>query len=136
EFGESDLGAMSQGVFCADHEAQAVFVNVVHLQIGRFDGKRDNADIHGAILDALQDLVAEISVDTDMHQRIAALKLGKNIREQVQAGGFVGAEDNGALNDVAAVGNELNGFIAHTKQLFGVFEENLARGSELDGLGG
>jgi hypothetical protein len=71
-----------------------------------------------------------------MHKRIAALKLGENIREQVQAGGFIGAEDDGALNDVAAVGNDLNGFVAHAKELFGVLEKNDAGGSELDGLGG
>ncbi len=136
DFGEGDLGAMSQGIFCADHEAQAIFVNVVHLQIGRLDGQSDDADIHGAILDALQDLVAEIAVNADVHQRIPALKFGKNIGEQVEASGFVGAEDDGALNDVAAVGDDLNGFVAHAKEFFGVLEKNLAGGSQLDGLGG
>src|SRR6266446_4896326 len=136
DFGEGDLGAMSQGIFCADHEAQAIFVNVVHLQIGRLDGQSDDADIHRAILDALQDLVAEIAVNADVHQRIPALKFGKNIGEQVEASGFVGAEDDGALNDVAAVGDDLNRFVAHAKELFGVFEKNHAGGSELDGFGG
>src|SRR6266852_2953780 len=136
DLGESDLGAMSQGVFRADHEAQAVFVNVVHLQIRGLDGEGDDADIHGAVLDALHDLVAEIAIDADVHEGIAALEFGKNIGEEVEASGFVGAEDDGALNDVAAVGNDLNRFVAHAKELFGVFEKNHAGGSELDGFGG
>ncbi len=127
---------MSQGVFRADHEAQAIFVDVVHLQIGRLDGKCDDADIHGAILDALEDFVAEIAVDADVHERVAALKFGKNIREQVEASGFIGTEDDGALDDVATVGNDLNGFVAHAKELFRVLEKHDAGGSEFDGLGG
>jgi hypothetical protein len=127
---------MSQGVFRADHEAQAVFVNMVHLQIRGLDGQGDDADIHGAILDALEDFVAEIAVDADVHERVAALKFRKNIGEQVETSGFIGAEDDGALNDVATVGNDLNGFVAHAKEFFGVLEKNLAGGSQLDGLGG
>src|SRR5258708_6610838 len=136
EFGKCDLGAMRQGVFCADHETQAIFVNVVHLQIRRLDGQRDDADIRGAVLDALEDLVAEVAVDADVHQRVATLKFRKNIGEQIEASGFIGAEYDRALNNVAAVRNDLNGFIAHAKQLFGVLEKNFAGRSQLDGLGG
>ncbi len=136
DFGEGDLGAMSEGIARADHEAQTVLVNVVHLQIGRLDGQRDDANVHGTVLDTLQDLVAEIAVNADVHERITALKFGKNVGEEIKAGGFIGAEDDRSLNDVAAVGNDLNGFIAHAKEFFGVLEENLAGGSQLDGLGG
>ncbi len=80
--------------------------------------------------------MAEIAVNADVHQRIAALKLRKNIREQIEAGGFIGAENDRALNHVAAVGDDLDGFVAQAKQFFGVFEKNLTAGSQLDGLGG
>jgi len=136
ELGEGDLGAMSEWVSRADHEAQAILVDVVHLQIGRLDGQGDDADVHGAVLDALEDLVAEIAVDADVHQGIAALKIRKNIRKQVEAGGFIGAEDDRPLNNVATIGNDLNGFVAHAKELFRVLEKNFAGGSQLDGLGG
>src|SRR6266478_5754929 len=136
DFGEGDLGAMSERVAGADHEAQTVLVNVVHLQIGRLDGQRDDANVNGTVLDALQDLVAEVAVNADVHERIAALKFGKNVGEEIEAGGFIGAENDWSLNDVAAVGNDLNGFVAHAEKLFGVLEENLAGGSQLDGLGG
>src|SRR5260370_12699250 len=80
EFCESYFGAMSEGISRANHEAQTVLVNVVHFQIRGLDGKGDDADIHGAVLDALKNLVAEIAVDADVHQRIAALKFRENIR--------------------------------------------------------
>src|SRR5206468_1621831 len=136
DFRKGDLGAMSERVARADHEAQAVLVDVVHLQIGRLDGQGDDADIDGAVLNALENLVAEVPVDADVHQRIAALKFRKNIGKQIKAGGFVGAEDDRALNHIATIGNNLNGFIAQAKQLFGILEKNLAGGSQLNGLGG
>ncbi len=113
-----------------------VFVNMVHLQVGRLDGEGDDADVGGAILDALENLVAEVAVDADVDERVAALKFGKNIREQIEASGFVGAEDDGALDDVTAIGDDLDGFIAHAEELFGVLVKNFTGGSELDGLGG
>jgi len=128
DFSKSDFGAMSKGVLGADHEAEAVPVNVVHLQIGGLDGQRDDAHIDGAVLNALQNLVAEVAVDADVHQRITALKFRKNVGEQIKAGRFIGAKDDRALDDVAAVGDDLNGFVAQAEQLFGVFEKNFAGG--------
>src|SRR5258708_4436974 len=127
---------MSQRVSPADHKAQAILVNVMHLQIGRLDGQRDDAHINRAVLDALQDLVTEVAIDADVHQRIAPLKFRKNIREQVEAGRLIRAEDDRSLNHVAAIRNDLNGFVAQAKQLFRVFEKNFAGRSELDGFGG
>lgn len=136
DFLEGDLGAVRERIAAADHEAEAVARNVMDLESGRFDGKRDDADIDGAVLDALQNLVAEIAVDADLHLGIAALKLGENIRKQIEAGGFVSAENERALDDITAVGHELNGFVAKAEETLGVLEEDFAGGSELDGLGG
>src|SRR5882724_785828 len=133
---QGNFRTIRERILRADHEAQAVLVNVVHFEVRRLDGKRDDADVDGAIFDALKNLVAEIAVDADVHERIAALKFGKYIGEQVEAGGFVGAENDGALHHVAAVRDHLNGFVAHAKKFFGVFEENFAGGSQLHGLGG
>src|SRR5258708_18581900 len=108
----------------------------MHLQIRRLDGQRDDAHVNRAVFDALQDLVTEVAVYADVHQRIAPLKFGKNIREQIEARGFIGAEDDRSLNHVAAVGNDLNGFVAHAQQFFRVLEKNFAGRSELDGFGG
>ena len=136
DFSKSDLGAMRERVLGANHEAEAIFVDVVHLQIGRLDGQGNDAHIDRAIFDALQNLVAEVAINADVHERIAALKLRKNVRKKIEAGRFVSAEDDGALNDVAAISDNLDGFVAQAKQLFSVLEKNFAGGSQLDGLGG
>src|SRR5713226_1445405 len=67
DFGEGDLGAMSERVLGADHEAQTVFVDVVHFQVGGLDGQSDDADVDGAVLNTLENFVAEVAVDADMH---------------------------------------------------------------------
>jgi hypothetical protein len=67
---------------------------------------------------------------------IAALKISEHIWKKIEAGGFVGAEDQRALDDVAAVGYDLDGFVAEAKKALGVVEENFTGGSQLDGFGG
>src|SRR5260370_24295666 len=71
-----------------------------------------------------------------MDQRIAALKLRKNVGEQIEAGRFIGAEDDGSMMHVAGVGDDLNGIVTQAEELFRVLEENFAGGSQLDGFGG
>src|SRR5580704_6733280 len=136
DFLEGDLGAVRKRVAAADHEAQAVAGNVVDFESGRFDGKCHDADVDGAVFDALQNLVAEIAIDADVDLGIAALKFRENVWKKIEAGGFVGAKNQGALHDVPAIGDDLNGFVAEAKKTFGVFEEDLACGSQLDGFGG
>ncbi len=123
---------MRERISRTHHEAQAIFVNVVDFQIGRFDGKRDDTDINGTVLDPLQYLVAEVAVNADVHERIAALKFRKNVRKQIEAGRFVGPEYNRALDNVATVRDELNGFVPQTKQFLRVFEKDFAGRGQLD----
>ena len=40
------------------------------------------------------------------------------------------------ISNVAAVGNHLDGFVAEAKEALGIFEENFAGRSQLDGFGG
>ena len=136
DFFERDLGAMRERIAGADHEAEAVSREVMNFKRRRFNGESDDADVNGAVFDALQDLVAEIAIDADVDLRIAALEFGEYVGEKIEASGFVGAEDKRALHDVAAVGNDLNGFVAETEKTFGVFEEDFAGGSQLDGFSG
>src|SRR5260370_19248375 len=102
EFGERDFGAMSEGISRTDHEAQTVLVNVVHLQIRGLDGQRNDADVDGAVFDALENLVAEVAVNADVHQGIAALKFRENVGEQIEAGGLIRAPNNPAPKHNAA----------------------------------
>ena len=71
-----------------------------------------------------------------MDLRIAALEFGENVGKEIEASGFVGAEDERALDDVAAISDDLNGFVAEAEKALGVFEEDLAGGGQLDGFGG
>jgi hypothetical protein len=68
--------------------------------------------------------------------RVAALKIGEHVWQKIEAGGFVGAEDERSLDDVTAVGNDLDGLVAETQKALGVFEKDFAGRRELDGLGG
>src|SRR5260370_19398187 len=127
------VGTMSEWVIGADHEGQTVFVNVVHFQIRGLDGQGDDSHVYGAVLHALQNLVTEVAVYADVHQRIAPLKFRKNVGEQIEAGRFVGAENDGALDNVAAVRNDLNGLVAQAKQLSRVLKKDFAGGRQLHG---
>jgi hypothetical protein len=135
DFFQRDLRAIRKRVARADHETHTVAVDMVDLEVGRLGRQGHNAYIDGAIFDALQNFVAEVAVDTDVHQRIAALEFRENVGEKIEAGGFIGAEEDRPLHDVAAIGNDLDGFVAQPEQALGVFEEHFARGRKLDGLG-
>jgi len=89
---------------------------------GRFEWQGDNADVNRAVFNALQNFMTEIAIDADVDLWILALKLGENIREQIEASGFVGAEDDRTLDDIAAIGDDLDGLVAQAKQAFGVVE--------------
>ena len=136
DFLEGDLRAMRQGIAAADHETQAVARDVMNFDGGRFNREGNDTDVDRAVFHALQNLVAEIAIDADVHLGIAALKFSENVGEQIEARGFVGAKNEGALDNVAAVGHDLNGFVAQAQQALGIFEENLTSRSEFDGLGG
>ena len=116
--------------------AHAIFINVMNFEIGRLQRKRDNTDVDGAVFDALQNLVTEIAIDADVDLRVSTLKFRKNVGEEIEASSLIGAKDDWTLDDVAAIGDDLNGFVAQAKQAFGVIEEDFTGGSELDGLGG
>src|SRR6266851_8144870 len=72
---KTDFTAAGQRIFYADHQAQAVAINMMNLQVGRFQRKTDDDDIHGAVFHALHYLMAEIAVDADMHLGKFLLKL-------------------------------------------------------------
>src|SRR5216684_374277 len=133
---EAKLRAVRQRVARTDHEAQAILIDVVNLEIRRLDRERHDTDVDRAVFHPLQYLVAEVAVDTDVNQRIAALKFGKHIRQKIEAGGFVGAKNYGALHDIAAVRDNLDGFITETQKFFGIIEQDLAGRRQLDGFGG
>ena len=134
DFFQRDLRTIRKRVARAHHEAHPVAVDMVDLEVGRLGRQGHDANVDGAVFNALQNFVAEVAVDTDVHQRIAALEFRKNVGEKIEAGGFIGAEEHRTLHDVAAIGDDLDGFVAQAEQAFGVFEKDFARRRELNGL--
>src|SRR5262249_19291624 len=132
---ERNFGAAGQRILAANHEAHAVFINVVNLEVGRLERHGDDADVHGAVLDASQNFMAKVAVDADVNLRIFALEFSENVRQKIKAGGLVGAKDDRALHHVATIGDDLNGFISEAEEAFGIVEEDFAGGGQLDGFG-
>ena len=60
------------------------------LQAGRLYRQGDDAYIDGAVLELFNNLVAEVSVNTDLHAGIEVTVLGKDIGQDVKAGRLVG----------------------------------------------
>src|SRR5256885_10819328 len=52
--------------------------------VRRLQRQADDANVHGTIFHALQNFVAEIAIDADVHERIFALELRENFRQQIQ----------------------------------------------------
>src|SRR5262249_31679296 len=132
---QGNFRAMRQRISRTDHEAKSVAMNVMHFQVRRLGWQRHDADVDGAVLDALQNLMTEVSVDADVHQRKPPLKLRENIRKQIKAGRFIRTENDWPLNNIAAIGDNLDRFIAKTQKPFGVFEQHFASWRQLDGFG-
>src|ERR1700730_3092782 len=103
----------------------------MYFEVRRFKRQRHDAEIQRSISQPLQNLVAEIAIDADVHKRITALEFRENVRKQIKTRCFVRSEGHGALNDIAAVGNNLHRFIAQAKQSLSVFEQNDACRSQL-----
>src|ERR1700736_1384001 len=108
--------AVRQWVTHANHESQSIAVNVMYLEIWRFHRQGNDTHIDASVFDALQNRVAEIEIDADVHERIAALKFREHVGKNVQTGGFISAKHHRSLNDVAAIGHNLNGLIAQAQQ--------------------
>src|ERR1700722_5160433 len=109
---------------------------MMHAQVWRLRGQRYDANVHATIFNALQDLVAEVTINADVDLRKSPLKFRKNIRQEIQAGRFVRAKKHRALHNVAAIGHNLDRLISQAQQAFSVIEEHFAGGRQLNGFRG
>ena len=135
-FFKRNFGTVCQWIFRAHHQAQPVAINVMDFEVRRLQRQADDADVHGTIFDALQNFVAEIAIDADVHERILALELRENFRQQIQTGRLVGAEYHRALHNVAAIRDDLDGLVTQTEQSFGVIKEHFAGRCQFNGFCG
>jgi len=80
--------------------------------------------------------VTEVTVDADVHQGIAALKFRKNVGEQIEAGGFIGAEDDRALKRRCRGRQQPEWISSRMRNNFSAYsKKNFTGGSQLDGFG-
>src|SRR5438132_5933582 len=103
-----------------------------HLQIIRIVGKRDDAHIDGTLLYLLQNLVAEIPVNTDLDHRVQLLKPREGLRQNVKARGLVRADVKFAPRRLVELGNGLQRLLLHGQEPLGVASQDLSRRSQLN----
>ena len=127
---------LGQRILRAHHQHQLVAENRLDLQARRLDGQGQNADLDRPVLQLFHDLVAEISIDADLHRRIAPAVFPENLRQNIQAGGLVGAHAQRAAGRAAVVRHRHQRFFAQIFQPLGIFVKNLAGRSQLYRLAG
>src|SRR5580704_16762997 len=74
------------------HQHQAIAKNRMRSQARRFYGKSDDADINGAVFNFFYYFAAEVAIDADLHGRKPAMKFCKDVGEDVEACGLIGAD--------------------------------------------
>src|SRR5579862_8643674 len=132
----SDSLLSCQGVFGTNHQHELVAKDGVGLQAGRFYWQGHDADIDRAVLQLLDDLVAEVAIDTDLDFRVEAAIFGEHFGQNVKASGFVGADDESASRGDALIGDGEERFLAQFVHALGVAEQHSASGGEADDFAG
>jgi len=82
------------------------------------------------VFHALQNLMAEVAVDAELHIRIQAAVFGEDLGQHVEAGGFIGADHHRSTRIGAVIGDREQRFIAQLQQAFRVREQDAARGGQ------
>ena len=77
----------------------------MYFKAGRLHRQGHDPKINGPVFDALQNLVAEIAIDADLHIWIRAMELGENLGQDVEAGGFICSDGKNAAGHLGLVGD-------------------------------
>ena len=89
------------------HHLDFVAKNGNHFHVVGRLGQRDDAHVYRAFLHFLQNLVAEVAVNADLHQGVELLEFRESLGQDVKAGGFVGADRQLAARSLVQLGNGL-----------------------------
>src|SRR4029077_4719350 len=103
---------LSQRILWIDHHHELIAKDGMRLQAGGLDRQSHDSHVDGAVLQFLHNFVTEITVDADLYSRIEMAKLGENIRQNVQAGRFVGADHKSTARSAALISHRKQGFVA------------------------
>ena len=121
---------LSQRVLWTHHQHELVTKDGMGLQTCRLNGQRDDAHIDSAILQFLDNFVTEVAINTDLNAGIQMAVLGENVRQDIEASGFIGADDKRSARTGALIRYGKQRLIAHLQQAFGVSEQHSACGCE------
>ena len=94
--------------------------NRMRFQAGRLYRQGDDSHVDRAVLQLLDDLVAEVAINTDLHAGIQMTVLGKYVRQYVQAGRLIGANHQRAARAGALIRYGKQRLIPHLQQPLGV----------------
>src|SRR3984957_12126813 len=125
-----------QRILRADHQHQLVAKNRLNFQARRLNRQRENSHIDRTVLKLLDDLVTEISINADLYRRILAAVFAKDFGQNIKASGFVRPNTQRTSGSSAVVRDRHQRLIAQVAKTFGIFEKNLAGGSQFHALAG
>src|SRR5262249_26326759 len=81
-----------EGILSAHHQHDTVTINGLNLETWRLDWQRHHAQVNRAVFDALQNLVAKVTINADLHVWEFGVKPRKYLRQYIKAGRLVGAD--------------------------------------------
>ena len=90
------------------------------------------AEVDRVIDDRVENLAVVGAGDVDRNVRVLLLELGEDLREDVQAGAFIGAYDDLAAGHAFGFGDRGQDGLAGFKNFFSIFLEQLAGGGDGD----
>ncbi len=121
---------LSEGMLRRSDDDQLVAMDEDDGEAGVGDGKGDDAEVDGVVDDGFENLAVVGALDVHRDVGILLFEVGKNVGQDVEAGAFVGADDDFAARDALHFGDgDQHGF-AGVEGVFDVFLEGLAGRSE------
>ena len=111
---------------------EQIAVNHLGFEAVVIDGERDDAEVDGVFENRFEDSRIVGALDADRDAGIVALELGEDLGEDVEAGAFVGADDDFAARDALGFGDLGEDIFAVLDSFFGVLIKELAGGGDGD----
>ena len=95
-------------------------------------GREIDAEVDGVVDDGFENLAVVGALDVDRNVGILLFEVGKNVRQDVQAGAFVRADDDFAAGNALHLGDGDQHGLAGVERFLDIFLERLAGGGERD----
>src|SRR5580704_8117262 len=92
--------------------------------------ERNYAEVNGVADSGFKNFCVIGALDIHAHVWILLFEFGENLRQDVQAGAFVGSDDNLSAGHALGFGDGGQHGLARSDDLFGKFLEELARGRD------